>query len=87
MFRSFHCALTVPSGYLKSYIVLPSCVWGVARNPLVDAGLINPHSMGLRFLFGAALARGRAGVVGKGAVLWSSVEIEESMCIASSLCV
>lgn len=64
-------------GYLKSYIVLPSCVWGVARNPLVDAGLINPHSMGLRFLFGAALARGRAGVVGKGVVLWSSVEIEE----------
>ena len=59
-------------------------MWGIARNPLVDAGIINPYSKGIPWLIKAALARGRAGMVGKGLSLWSDVEIEECMATASS---
>lgn len=67
------------AGYLRAYIVLPGTIWGVARNSLVDAGIINPHSIAIRFHFGAALARGRTGVIGKGLAVWPAVEIEELM--------
>lgn len=71
-------------GYIKAYIVLPSTIWGAARNSLVDAGIVNPYSMAIRFVLKTALDRGRAGVVGKGLAVWNAVEIEESKCIASS---
>lgn len=64
-------------GYLKSYIVLPSNVWGIAKNSLVDAGIVNPHSKLIPMFISAALARGRIGVVGKGIPVWGNVEIEE----------
>ncbi|KAI0091097.1 NAD-P-binding protein [Irpex rosettiformis] len=64
-------------GYVRAYIVLPSTIWGIAKNPLVDAGIQNPHSQQIPALINAALARGQAGVVGKGRAYWPSVNIEE----------
>lgn len=79
---SLYLVLTRFSGYLLAYIVLPGTIWGVAKNSLVDAGIINPHSIGIRLFFGAAFARGRTGVIGKGLAVWPAVEIEDRMCAA-----
>ncbi|KAJ2922843.1 hypothetical protein H1R20_g14259, partial [Candolleomyces eurysporus] len=62
-------------GYVKTYIVLPSTIYGRATGPLVDAGLQNPRSQQIPQLVDAALARGRAGFFGKGANIWPNVHI------------
>ncbi|KAK7044380.1 hypothetical protein R3P38DRAFT_3388776 [Favolaschia claudopus] len=64
-------------GYVKTYIVLPSTIYGLATGPLVDLGIQNPHSQQIPLLISAALDRGRAGMVGEGKNLWPNVEIHE----------
>ncbi|KAJ7785350.1 NAD(P)-binding protein [Mycena maculata] len=64
-------------GYIKSYIILPSTIYGLATGPLVDKGIQNPHSKQIPDLVSAALDRGRAGMVGEGKNLWPNVEIHE----------
>jgi len=64
-------------GYIKSYIILPSTIYGIASNPLVDAGIQNPYSQQIPTLIKAALARGQAGVVGKGHAMWPNVHNDE----------
>ncbi|KAI0696908.1 NAD(P)-binding protein [Cytidiella melzeri] len=64
-------------GYVRTYIILPSTIWGIAKNELVDAGIANPHSQQIPALIRAALARGQAGVVGKGVPYWPNVNIEQ----------
>ncbi|KAJ7174952.1 NAD-binding protein, partial [Mycena crocata] len=64
-------------GYIKSYIVLPSTIYGLATGKLVDLGLQNPHSIQIPALISASLDRGRAGMVGEGKNLWPNVEIHE----------
>jgi hypothetical protein len=66
------------AGYCRTYIVLPSSIYSLASNPLVDAGIQNPHSVAIPWLIKASLDRGRAGVVGKGAALWPNVHIDDS---------
>ncbi len=65
-------------GYARTYIVLPSTIYGIAKHPLTEAGVSNPHSMQIPTLIKAALARKRAGVVGKGKALWPDVHIDDS---------
>ncbi|PIL35390.1 hypothetical protein GSI_02116 [Ganoderma sinense ZZ0214-1] len=64
-------------GYARTYIVLPSTVYGIAKHPLVDAGISNAHSMQIPKLITTSLVRKRAGVVGKGLALWPSVHIDD----------
>ncbi|KIP05180.1 hypothetical protein PHLGIDRAFT_31023 [Phlebiopsis gigantea 11061_1 CR5-6] len=64
-------------GFVRTYIILPSTIWGIAKTPLTDAGLANPHSQQIPKLIHAALGRGRAGVVGKGLALWPDVHIDD----------
>ncbi|KAH9481425.1 Oxidase ucsJ [Psilocybe cubensis] len=64
-------------GYLKSYIILPSTIWGIATGILVEKGIQNPHSIQVPALIRASLDRGRAGMVGAGKNLWPDVNIEE----------
>lgn len=68
---------SVLAGYARTYIVLPSTIWGIASNPLVEAGIANPYSMQIPAVIRASLARGQAGMVGKGLAYWPSVNIEE----------
>ncbi|KAJ7020329.1 NAD(P)-binding protein [Mycena alexandri] len=79
MHREVDLAITEADeeGYVKSYIVLPSTIYGLAKGQLVDAGLQNPHSQQIPALISAALDRGRAGMVGEGKNLWPNVEIHE----------
>lgn len=64
-------------GYLKSYIVLPSTIYGIASNSLVDTGVQHPYSQQIPKLITVSLARGQGGMVGKGLALWPNVDIEE----------
>ncbi|KAJ7452847.1 NAD(P)-binding protein, partial [Mycena latifolia] len=64
-------------GYIKSYIILPGVIFGLATGRLVDMGLQNPHSMAIPWLMKASLDRGRSGMVGEGKSVWPNVEINE----------
>ncbi|KAJ7174949.1 NAD-binding protein [Mycena crocata] len=64
-------------GYIKSYIILPPTIYGIATGRLVDMGLQNPHSIQIPYLISASLDRGRAGMVGEGKNVWPNVEIHE----------
>ncbi|KII89892.1 hypothetical protein PLICRDRAFT_40076 [Plicaturopsis crispa FD-325 SS-3] len=65
------------AGYVKTYIILPSTIYGLATGPLVDIGFQNPHSIQIPSLIKASIARGQGGVVGKGANLWPNVHIDD----------
>ncbi|CAL1716972.1 unnamed protein product [Somion occarium] len=64
-------------GYLKAYFIAPGTIYGIAHNPLVDAGIQNSRSQQIPQLVKASLDRGQAGVVGKGASLWPNVHIDD----------
>lgn len=69
--------VSIHIGYVFSYIVIPSTVWGTAKHTLVDAGISNPRSIQVPWLIQASLDRGQAGVVGKGQAFWPNVHIKE----------
>ncbi|KAF7326195.1 NmrA domain-containing protein [Mycena kentingensis (nom. inval.)] len=64
-------------GYIRSYIVLPSTVFGIAKTPLVDAGIQNPHTTLLTHFVPPAIARGQGGFIGEGNNIWGNVEVHE----------
>ncbi|KAG6880111.1 hypothetical protein C0992_005818 [Termitomyces sp. T32_za158] len=53
-------------GYVRTYIVLPGTIYGLATGPLVDSGLQNAHSQQIPAMVKIALQRGQAGYVGLG---------------------
>ncbi|KAF7318825.1 hypothetical protein HMN09_00217800 [Mycena chlorophos] len=64
-------------GYIKSYIILPSTIYGVADTRFTRARIQNPHSIQIPGLIRASLDRGRAGMVGEGKNFWPNVHIHE----------
>ncbi|KAK0439027.1 uncharacterized protein EV420DRAFT_1203380 [Desarmillaria tabescens] len=64
-------------GYAKTYIILPSTVYGLSSGRLADAGIHNRQSIQVPSLISASLDRGRAGMVGEGKNLWPNVEIHD----------
>ncbi|RPD82721.1 NAD-P-binding protein [Lentinus tigrinus ALCF2SS1-7] len=64
-------------GYARTYIVLPSTIYGIAKHALTEAGVSNPQSIQIPTLIKASLARKQAGVVGKGKALWPDVHIDD----------
>ncbi|KAF8193803.1 hypothetical protein BJ912DRAFT_1057475 [Pholiota molesta] len=64
-------------GYLKSYIILPSAIYGIAKNTLVEKGISNPYGVQIPVLIAASLDRGRAGRVGAGKNVWPNVHIDD----------
>ncbi|KAJ6489943.1 NAD-binding protein [Mycena sanguinolenta] len=79
MHRDVDLAVTAADaeGYIKSYIVVPSTIYGLASNRLVDMGIQKTHSLQIPALISAALDRKQAGMVGEGKNLWNNVEIHE----------
>ncbi|KAI0077637.1 NAD-P-binding protein [Panus rudis PR-1116 ss-1] len=65
-------------GYVRSYIILPGVVYGVANTPFVAAGLQHAVTFAGPLLTKIAIARGRVGVVGKGLGLWPFVHIDDT---------
>lgn len=64
-------------GYIRSYIVAPPFIWGLATGRLVDAGLQNPVTTGVLALSRIAIARGRVSFIGPQLNTWSTVEVNE----------
>jgi len=64
-------------GYVRSYIILPSTIYGTLTGPLVDLGISNAHSISIPFLVNASIARGQGGMVGEGRNVWADVEIHD----------
>ena len=65
------------AGYVKTYIVLPGTIWGIASGRLVDLGLQNAHSQQVPGLVKIGIERGQGGVVGLGKNIWPHVHISD----------
>ncbi|KZP24989.1 NAD(P)-binding protein [Athelia psychrophila] len=65
-------------GYVQTYIIMPSTVWGIPTGALADIGVQNMHSMQIPWLINASLKRGQAGLFGQGENLWPQVEVNET---------
>lgn len=64
-------------GYVKTYIILPSTIYGIATGHLVSLGIQNPHSKQVPRLIQLGKARGQAGVCGEGKNTWPHVHIDD----------
>ncbi|KAF9266639.1 NAD(P)-binding protein [Marasmius fiardii PR-910] len=64
-------------GYVKSYIIIPSTIYSIAKGPLFEAGISNPHPIQVPALIRASLDRKQAAMVGDGANVWPNVDIYE----------
>jgi len=64
-------------GYARTYIVVPSTIYGLASGPLVDAGISNPFSIQIPNIIRASLDRKQGGVVGLGKALWPDVHVDD----------
>jgi len=64
-------------GYAKTYIILPSTIYGIAQGKLVENGIQNPHSIQIPLIIRVSLDRGQGGMVGEGKNIWPNVHIEE----------
>ncbi|KAG6327950.1 hypothetical protein ID866_11139 [Astraeus odoratus] len=63
--------------YIKSFIILPSTIYALAKSKLVDLGIQNPRSIQIPQLIRAGLARGQGGMVGQGENIWPNVHIDD----------
>ncbi|KAH7886781.1 hypothetical protein F5I97DRAFT_1049861 [Phlebopus sp. FC_14] len=64
-------------GYVKTFIVLPSTIYSIARGKLVDLGIQNSRSIQIPSLIRAGLARGQGGIIGKGENKWPNIHIDD----------
>ncbi|KAF9531406.1 hypothetical protein CPB83DRAFT_917504 [Crepidotus variabilis] len=64
-------------GYVRTYIILPSTIYGIATGVLVDQEIQNPFSQQVPSLIKSSVKRGQAGVVGQGKNIWPDVHIDD----------
>lgn len=64
-------------GYARTWIVLPSTIWGLADNVFVKEGLQNPQSQQIPGMIKLAISLGKAVYVGEGKNIWPHVHIDE----------
>ncbi|THH30481.1 hypothetical protein EUX98_g3696 [Antrodiella citrinella] len=64
-------------GFLKSYILAPPLIWGLATGRFVDAGLQNPAFSSIKLLSRIVKRRGVFGFVGPQLNAWSTIEVHD----------
>lgn len=64
-------------GYVRTWIVFPSTIWGLADNVFVKEGLQKPNSQQIPARIRLAVKLGKAVYVGEGKNIWSHVHIDE----------
>ncbi|KAG0699459.1 hypothetical protein DFH29DRAFT_936658 [Suillus ampliporus] len=72
-------------GYVRTYIILPSTIYGIANTSLVALGVQNPYSVQIPAVIKASLDRKQGGVVGKGVNLWPNVHIDDITTLYTSV--
>lgn len=65
------------AGYVRSYIILPSTIYGISKNVFADKKLANPQSQQVPQLIRMSIDRGAAAMVGDGANFWPDVHIHD----------
>jgi len=78
-FLGRHLTSVSTIGYVRTYIILPSTIYGVATGKLVELGIQNPYSIQMPALINASIDRRQAGMVGRGKNVWPNVYIDDSM--------
>jgi len=64
-------------GYARTWIILPSTIWGLVDNIFVKEGLQNPQSQQIPGAIKLAVQLGKAVYVGEGKNVWPHVHIDE----------
>ncbi|KAI0360027.1 NAD-P-binding protein [Trametes cingulata] len=64
-------------GYVRTYMILPPTIYGLASGPLVDAGIIHRRSNQIPALIRASVDRRQAGMVGAGKNFHPNVHIDD----------
>ncbi|KAJ7598826.1 hypothetical protein C8J56DRAFT_915114 [Mycena floridula] len=64
-------------GYVKTYIVVPGAIYGVATGKVADSGAQNTRNLVIPRLFSFAFERGEAPLIGEGKNEWPHVEVGE----------
>lgn len=72
------------AGYVRTHIILPSIVFGIATGPLFDAGIANAHTVFFPILIRAALQAGHVGILDTGASIWNCVHVDDRECTVDS---
>lgn len=67
-------------GYVRTHIILPAMVYGIATGSLFDAGISNPHTIAIPLYVRSALKDGKVAILNKGASAWGMVHINDSKC-------
>jgi len=62
---------------VRTHIVLPSTIYGVADHILVEKGVSNPISIQMPQLIRAGISRAQGGMCGKGENIWPNIHISE----------
>lgn len=72
------------SGILKTHIILPPTIYGIASGSLVDLKVQNSHSQQIPGLIKVSLDRRQGGMVGAGKNMWPNVHIDDGKNIHKS---
>jgi len=64
-------------GYVKSYIISPTTIWGYPTHKVAKTGVTHCHSHQIPLLIKACLARGNGGIINKGLNIWDNVNTDE----------
>ncbi|TFK49795.1 NAD(P)-binding protein [Heliocybe sulcata] len=65
-------------GYVRTHIILPSTIFGMASGPLFDKGISNPHSIEIPCMLAIGWHKRESGMVGPGKNVWPCVDIDDT---------
>lgn len=64
-------------GYVRSYIISPSTIWGRPTHVVAQTGITHRHSHQIPLLIRTSLARGNGGIFNEGKNIWDNVNTDE----------
>jgi hypothetical protein len=64
---------------VKTHIISPPTIYGIADHALVQKGISKPTSVQIPGLIRAGIARRQAGVIGKGLNVWANAHTTEGV--------
>lgn len=71
------CAEPDCAGYVRTHIMMPGIVFGVAHGPVFDRGIAQPFSIHIPALIKCSLDRRRGAMFGPGESVWPVIHIDD----------
>ncbi|VDC02361.1 unnamed protein product [Peniophora sp. CBMAI 1063] len=65
-------------GFVRTYIVFPSVVYGTLKGLLVDAGIAHAYSLAIAVAVKLSIQRGQGAMVGPGLNRWSGAHVDDA---------